>query len=319
MKLLFIFTGGTIGSTASGGVIAPDGEKPRLLLEKYAENYPIDFAYDILTPMNELSENFTGEHISLLLETVRKHKENYDGIIVTHGTDTLAYSAAALGYALGSDTCPVCMVSSRAPIDTPTENGIQNLRAAILLIKSGKGRGVFVPYGNGEGETPIHRATRLSTPLALSDKVFSVNECVWGCVTREGVLCQNPDFHEPPDTLPAPDTTLTAQSAGILRVFPYPGMVYPEIPADTRFILLDTYHSGTVDGKSPAAHAFFAEAKCREIPVFITAGTPYESTRILAEQGAIVLPLSPIAAYMKLWLYGDSRAMFAPRGGDFFK
>lgn len=319
MKLLFIFTGGTIGSTASGGVIAPDGEKPRLLLEKYAENYPIDFAYDILTPMNELSENFTGEHISLLLQTVTKHMKGYDGVIVTHGTDTLAYSAAALGYALGNETCPVCLVSSRAPIDAPEENGIQNLRAAILLIKSGKGRGVFVPYGNGEWETPIHRATRLSTSLALSDKVFSVNESAWGCVRADGALCQNPDFHESPDTLSAPALSLAPRSKKILRVFPYPGMLYPHVSADTRFILLDTYHSGTVDGKSPETHAFLAWARERHIPVFVTAGSPYESTRVFAEQGVISLPLSPIAAYMKLWLYGTKEAMLSSRGGDLFK
>lgn len=317
MKLLFIFTGGTIGSTA-GDTVAPDSGAPRLLLEKYGERYGIDFSYDTLSPMSELSENFTGEHISLLLDAVVRHIDGYDGVIVTHGTDTLAYSAAALGYALGNASLPVCLVSANFPIADGRSNALANLRAAVLLIRTGTERGVFVPYDNGDGATVIHRATRLSTSLALSDKVFSVNEAVCGRVT-EDAFQRSPDFRELPDATAAPPVRLCAQSTDILRVFPYPGMVYPEIPDGTRFILLDTYHSGTFDGKSAAVRAFLASARARGIPVLVTDGTAYDSTRIYDEYGVTRLPLSPIAAYMKLWLYGDTRVMLASRGGDLFK
>ena len=258
-------------------------------------------------------------HISLLLQTVtaRLH-DGYDGIVVTHGTDTLAYSAAALGYALGNNTLPVCLVSAGFPIEDERSNAIQNLHAALTLIEAGTERGVFVPYNNGDTDTLIHRATRLSTSLALSDKVFSVFDLPSGRVTAEGFF-NPPDYTEVPDALDAPASlSLGERGTDVLRVLPYHGMVYPKIPKGTRAILLDTYHSGTVDGKSATAHAFLAEAKAKGIPVYVTDGTAYDSTRIFDEYNVTRLPLSPIAAYLKLWLYGASAALTRSRGGDLF-
>ncbi len=320
MKLLFIFTGGTIGSTQSGDTISVDAEKPYLLCEKYAEQHPVDFTYDTLEPFSELSENFSGAHISALLDAVTKHAQGYDGIVVTHGTDTLGYSAAALGYALGNASLPVCLVSANFPIENEHSNGIANLYGAISLIKSGDARGVFVPYQNNEGECVyIHRATRLSTTLSLVDDVFSVLECPYGYVNAAGVFTKNPDFTEKEDALPPPPSlTLSEKSEGLLRVFPYPGMPYPEIPNGTRAILLDTYHSGTVDGKSAAAHAFLGAAKEKGIPVYVTGNAAYDSTHIFDEHGVTRLSLSPVAAYIKLWLYGSGCDLSLSRGGDIF-
>ena len=319
MKLLFIFTGGTIGSTQSGATISVDAKKPYLLCEKYAERYPVDFTYDTLEPFSELSENLSGEHISALLDAVAAHANAYDGVVVTHGTDTLGYSAAALGYALGHDSVPVCLVSSDFPIENEHSNGIANLHAAISLIKTGA-RGVFIPYRNDEGDpVTIHRATRLSTSLALVDDVFSVLKCAYGRVDAEGVFHKNPDYTEKADALPAPATlSLSERSTQILRVFPYPGMVFPAITEEVTAILLDTYHSGTVDGKGKAAHAFLKEAKDKGIPVFVTGNAAYDSTLIFDEYGVVRLPLSPLAAYMKLWLYGASTDLSLSRGGDIF-
>ena len=321
MKLLFIFTGGTIGSTACGETISVDSQKPYLLCEKYAENYPVDFTYDTLEPFSELSENFSGDHIACILSTVLENAQrDYDGIIVTHGTDTLAYTAAALGYALGNDSLPVCLVSSNYPIEDARSNGLANLFGAISLIRTKTARGVFVLYRNNEGEQIVcHRATRLSTSIALADDVFSVYEMPYGTVDEAGTFRKNPAFSEKTDALAAPlSPTLGTQSHAILRVFPYPGMVYPEITEAPRAILLDTYHSGTVDAVSAAAHDFFRTAREKGIPVFVTGDTVYDSRRIFDEYGIIRLPIAPIAAYMKLWLYGTGADLTASRGGDVF-
>ena len=321
MKLLFIFTGGTIGSTACGDTISVDTQKPYLLCEKYAEKYPVDFTYDTLEPFSELSENFSGEHVACILSAVAENaKRDYDGIIVTHGTDTLAYTAAALGYALGNDTIPVCLVSSNFPIEDARSNGLPNLFGAVSLIRGTDARGVFVLYRNNEGEDVIcHRATRLSTSIALADDVFSIYETPYGAIDGAGVFHKNPAFSEKADALGAPRSlALSAQSKEILRVFPYPGMVYPTVTEDTRAILLDTYHSGTVDAVSEAAHAFFRAAKEKGIPLFVTGDTAYDSARIFDEYGVIRLPLAPIAAYMKLWLFGSDADLTASRGGDIF-
>lgn len=321
MKLLFVFTGGTIGCTVTGDTIAVDAKKPYRLLRAYADRHPIDFTYDTLEPFSELSENFSGEHISRLITTVKESiSSDYDGIIVTHGTDTLSYSAAALAYALGNDTVPVCLVSSNFPIEDERSNGIDNLFAAVSLIRFGNVRGVFVLYRNGMDErVGVHRAARLSASLSHTDEVFSVGNIRYGEIAQDGTLFRNPEYEEDTDALDAPPAlTLPERSAHILRVFPYPGMPYPEIPDGTAFILLETYHSGTVDGISAGAHAFFKAAKEKGIPLFVTGSAKYESARIFDEYGVTRLPIAPIAAYMKIWLYGNTKDLALSRGGDVF-
>lgn len=320
MKLLFIFTGGTIGSTSENGVISPDAGKPYLLLEKYTERHPVDFIYDTLALMNELSENFTGDHIARILCAVNENAAKYDGIIVTHGTDTLSYTAAALGYAMGNESIPVCLVSSAYPLEDTRENGVENLFGAISLIRHGTEKGVFVPYQNEKrGSVTIHRATRLSSSLAFLHQIYSVNDTYYGTVDADGVFHKNPDFHEEPDAAPPPEwCSLRERSRGVLRIQPYPGMVYPPFPDVPRAVLLDTFHSGTIEGKSHATHAFLKAAQKKEIPVFVTGNAAYESAKIFDKYDVVRLPLSPIAAYMKLWLYGADADLSLSRGGDVF-
>ena len=90
MKLLFIFTGGTIGSTLREHVMSAGESKAYAIINAYEKRYGISFDYDIDEPYVELSENNTGRHIRTLCEAVRRGLcGGYDGIIVTHGSDTL--------------------------------------------------------------------------------------------------------------------------------------------------------------------------------------------------------------------------------------
>lgn len=320
MKLLFIFTGGTIGSVTVDGVISPAEGTPYLLLKKYAERHPIDFIYDTFALMNELSENFTGDHIARILCAVNENAAKYDGIIVTHGTDTLSYTAAALGYAMGNESIPVCLVSSAYPLEDTRENGVENLFGAISLIRHGTEKGVFVPYQNEKrGSVTIHRATRLSSPLAFLHQIYSVGDLPYGSVDGDGVFRKNPDFSEFSDALPSPEwRSLRERSRGILRIHPAPGMIYPPLPDVPRAVLFDTYHSGTIEGKGHAIHAFLGAAQKNGVPLFVTGNATYESARIFDEYGVTRLPISPIAAYMKLWLYGAKADLSLSRGGDVF-
>ena len=118
MKILLIFTGGTIGSTCRNNVISTSENKPKVILEAYKNKYGINFDYTTEEPYTELSENITGKHLKLLTNCVCKNlRSGFDGIIVTHGTDTIQYSAAALGYAIGLDSIPICIVSANRPFE----------------------------------------------------------------------------------------------------------------------------------------------------------------------------------------------------------
>jgi L-asparaginase len=83
-------------------------------------------------------------------------------------------------------------------------------------------------------------------------------------------------------------------------------MVYPPLGEQVRFVLHESYHSGTINTEHPHAIRFFEEAKEKGIPVFLTgvgSGLAYESTREYKRLALRPLPeMSPIAAYVKLWM-----------------
>lgn len=308
MKILFLFTGGTIGSTASGAYIGIDSDKPYLLLQQYEKRYGINFLYETAAPYTALSENNTGDTLRLLCEAVRDRlADGFDGIVVMHGTDTLQYSAAALSYTLADVKIPVVLVSSNEPIESPTANGLANLHGAIPFIREVGTAGVFVSYQNQGEDLKIHRGTRLLASPAFSDAVYSIYDSFYGSFPTDGCFLKNPACRELPDSAEAlPTTGLTANCDEILRVLPYPGNPYPTIPAGVRYILHDSYHSGTVNTASPAAIDFFEQAKARGVRVFLTGvahGAAYESTRPFQRLGVEPLfGIAPIAAFLKLWL-----------------
>ena len=113
MKVALVYTGGTIGSSSSDGVRSLDRSKDDFLLTKFDDEDVIDCFH----PYIILSENLDGGFVTRLLECIEGLlKKDYDGIIITHGTDTIQYSAAALSYAFGSDTIPIVLLSSNAPV-----------------------------------------------------------------------------------------------------------------------------------------------------------------------------------------------------------
>lgn len=323
MKILVIFTGGTIGSAVSEGYISPDSKCPYKLIESYkcqeiSQKWDVDF--ETYTPYTLLSEDLTGEYLARLGTCVKEnlHKE-YDGIIVAHGTDTLQYSAAMVGYVTGNSSIPVVFVSSNYVLEDKRANGLCNFICAVEFIKEKRGEGTFISYRNLDGITYMHRAFAVLPHLPYSDEVFSIGNQYYGKYMtqawqkEENQISQdklwqfekNAEYHlkdtcKPVEKLPA------KWKSGILRIFPYPGMEYPRIEPFVRAVLLDTYHSGTLCTAAPDMERFFEEAERRGIPVYITGAnteTDYASFQKFESKNVHVLRnLSPVAAYVKLWL-----------------
>ena len=308
MKLLFIFTGGTIGSTLDGAYISPDRSKAYRLIEAYAEKYGIDFEYDLTEPYTSLSENNTGLQIKALCSSVKASLgQGYDGIIVTHGSDTLQYSAAAVGYCIGLDTEPVCLVASNAPIESETSNALDNLHGAVRFIEGRAGRGAFAVYRNsGSDRVLVHRATRLIGGIAYSDELMSAQGVIYGELDCDFKFRKNDSYADIPDALPPFDpSVLSENNSEALVLYSYPAMTYPKIGQGVKYIIFNTYHSGTLNTHSSSARAFFASARERNIPIYVTGvseGPQYSSAEAFGGLGITPIPsLSPVAAYIKLW------------------
>lgn len=310
MKILVVFTGGTIGSSESGGYIGPgEGTDYRLLSLFREKEQEKKQAAGEDTPAVELiplaafqilSENSNGEFLSQLAEFVKSAQEQaqrqgMSGIIVTHGTDTLAYSAAMLAYVFADSPLPIVLVSSNYVLDRPQANGLTNFVHAVDFITANPGAGVYVSYQNTGEEPMIHRGTRLLGHQAYSDAVHSMAE--QECLRDMGA--------EHPVMRLSLDAKFQAE-APILQIFPAPGMSYPAIGEGVRAILHHSYHAGTICSRGAGMEAFFTEASRRQIPVFLTGADPqmvYESMKVYEKYRIHVLPVaSPISMYMKLWL-----------------
>ena len=96
------------------------------------------------------SENLTQKHWSQLAQTVAKHiKQGADGVVIPHGTDTMAYTAAALSFALQNLPVPVILVGAQRSSDRPSSDAATNLIAAVQAAT----RGAFAEVGLAMHET----------------------------------------------------------------------------------------------------------------------------------------------------------------------
>ncbi|MBO5624104.1 MAG: asparaginase, partial [Butyrivibrio sp.] len=181
MHILVVFTGGTIGSSVMDGCIAPDAGKGYRLLEYYEtvcakEFLPDDYEFVTAEPFRILSENMNCKTVLQLIDELKRQtaQQEYDGIIVCHGTDTLQYTAAMTGYCFGVSSVPIVFVSSNYVLEDERANGLDNFAAAVSFIVRKAGRGVFVAYKNTGDLARIHRASRVLPHLPYSDDIVSL-------------------------------------------------------------------------------------------------------------------------------------------------
>ena len=142
-KILLLTTGGTIASRPTAKGLAPglDGGGLTRLLHGLADNY--DLTVRDLLSMD--SSNIQPEEWQLIARAVYESREAFDGIVITHGTDTMAYTASVLSFMLRGIELPVVLTGSQLPIEHPLTDGLENLRTAFAMAACGVG-GVFVAF-----------------------------------------------------------------------------------------------------------------------------------------------------------------------------
>ncbi|MET1101780.1 MAG: Glu-tRNA(Gln) amidotransferase subunit GatD [Pyrodictiaceae archaeon] len=163
-RVMIIGTGGTIASKIeyeTGAV------KPALSAEELLEAVPelAEIAsIDSMVLFNILSENMTMSEWERIVDTVADAiKKGYDGVIVAHGTDTMAYTAAALSFALQGLPVPVVLVGSQRSSDRPSSDAAMNLiSAALVASRADFAEVVVVMHGEtGDTYSLAHRATKV--------------------------------------------------------------------------------------------------------------------------------------------------------------
>lgn len=302
MKIAVIFTGGTIGSCIKGNFIGVDNKMQYVLLKDYENDNEIVF--ETSSPYSILSENLSANELNLLQnEITEKLAQDFDGIIVTHGTDTLQYTSTAMEYVFGNAEIPIILVSANYPLDNEKSNGFANFKTAVEFIKSKIGNGVFVSYKNqNELHTNIHIPSHILQHNESDADIYSIDNSVFARYNGTFTLGNIPAYNKPCKT----ECVNFTENSGILVVSSTPGQSYSFSLENINGIILKSYHSATLNTDSENFVNFCKSANKKGIPVFVTGtkgGAGYESTRIYNELNIIPLPYGTfISAYVKMWI-----------------
>ena len=142
-KILILATGGTIASDATENGLAPELTAADIVSGSL-HNLP-DCQIDCRDILALDSSNIQPEEWQIIAREVAAAWENYDGIVITHGTDTMAYTASALSYMLRNIPIPVVFTGSQLPFVHPLTDATDNIRCAVAMAMSGK-PGVFLAF-----------------------------------------------------------------------------------------------------------------------------------------------------------------------------
>ncbi|MEZ3433460.1 MAG: asparaginase [Lachnospiraceae bacterium] len=129
-KILMIATGGTIASVGS-----EHGLTPAMTGEELASNVPgiqDKCELTVLQLMNIDSTNMRPRGWLKIRDAIMDHYELYDGFVILHGTDTLAYTAAALSYLIQDNQKPIVLTGSQKPMGNPYTDARINIYQSIL-------------------------------------------------------------------------------------------------------------------------------------------------------------------------------------------
>ncbi len=143
--ILLIATGGTIASRHTPEGLAPQITPQELL--SYVPDAASLCQIDTVQPLNLDSTNVAPEHWLLLAKLIEEQYDRYDGFVICHGTDTLAYTAAALSYLIQHTRKPIVLTGAQRSIDEDTTDAKVNLMDALRYACAGES-GVCIVFGS---------------------------------------------------------------------------------------------------------------------------------------------------------------------------
>lgn len=300
MEILLIMTGGTIGSSFDGDSINVRADGKSAVVDRYLSEHT-DIQFDTVHPLNILSESITCDDFNILAKALFDVDDTkYDGVIITAGSDSLAYLSSFAGLLLGDCPIPVMIVAANKILTAPDSNGYVNFSCAVDLIGQGV-RGVLVPYRNTDGVMYVHAATDLRQADFCDD--FDSFHGAYG-VFENGVLHEKRPYITQRIPQVFDRDHLPRLSDNVLQLTPYPMQDYTRIGTDgVRAVLHTLYHSATLD-----ADRFVLWMQAHPgLAVFLaplhSGRKRYQTTVDAISAGAIPLcDIAPECAYMKLLL-----------------
>ena len=209
-KILMLGTGGTIASE-----ITPEGLTPELTPAQLLRFVPAVSSLaevDCLSLFNIDSTNITPRHWSLIARVLRESYDRYDGFVISHGTDTMAYTAAALSYLVQGAKKPIVLTGAQKPINYDSTDSKTNLMDAFVCACSETLHGVCIAFSGR-----VILGTRARKTCSKSYTAFSsINYPDLGILLDHRLLT-----YIEPEYLPAPRFfEALNESVGLMKMIP---------------------------------------------------------------------------------------------------
>ena len=254
-SILLIYTGGTIGMKEDPTLQALRPFDFSQILEEVPElgkfAYRIDsYTFDPLIDSSDVEP----AHWVALVKLIEERYDDYDGFVILHGTDTMAYSASTLSFMIEGLTKPVIFTGSQLPIGTPRTDGKENLISSVEIAAAKDEEGhplvpeVCICFDNvlirGNRSRKFNsdnfRAFRSEDYPPLAEAGISIR--------YNGNLIRKPESW---DERPLFHTELDTR-VSILKIHPgiTPGVVRDILLGkETRAVILETYGAGNAPSK----------------------------------------------------------------------
>ena len=306
--ILIIYTGGTIGM-----VRTPNGYAPKegyfraelnTVLSMHTEEMPAWELYE-MSPLLD-SSDMTVIEWNRIAKIVEENYALYDGFVVLHGTDTMAYTASALSFMLENLNKPVVLTGSQIPLCEVRSDGRDNIITAMLIASQAHVREVCLYFGG----TLLrgNRATKYSADGLIA---FVSPNCP--ALAEAGISIR----YRESELLPPPQGKLKVQlleniPIGVIKVFPgIQFSLFESIMTEKlRGIVIETFGAGNIPGDGsallPIIWRAFANGTvltvCSQCPQGAVSLGAYESSSALKKAGAVSgLDMTTEAAVAKLY------------------
>ena len=253
-NLFVLYTGGTIGMLQTAEGLAPAGgfeARMREQLQGHGE-IRLDWSFAELQPLLD-SANMTQANWLAMRDAIVEAVEQggHDGVLVLHGTDTLAYSAAALSFLLLGLDVPVVLTGSMQPMGVPGSDAPANLLGSLKALETGVQPGVWL-FFNGQ----LMHGARVTKLRSEAFDAFAV-------LPRER-------HGERAESIPAALDYRQARQSVNLAVLPlFPGLRAEHLRAllgsGVQALLLECYGSGTGPSDNEELLAVLREAHARGV------------------------------------------------------
>jgi L-asparaginase len=313
-KILVIYTGGTFGMSEQLEIPDLSESELKLRLERGAPEMKRVASCDVKIAFNTDSCQMGLSHWVKIATLIHQGAKRYDGAVVLHGTDTLAYTASALSFLLGNCPIPVVLTGAQKPLSALRNDARGNLLTALEVAahppRELKKR-VMVAFHD-----ELFLGTRVRKLSALRFGAFESPR--FPILAKVGGLIQyrNSIFHLPeiprkkPRSMIGDFTNVSGAAILKLEVTPeFPGQLFDSTLFESLDgVLLTLFTSGTAPTEDPGFLGFLRAAKKASVPVFAITEredapmnlSAYAAGKNLIREGVIWChDLTPEAAFVK--------------------